>query len=130
MRFREVSRRTGQQLGVDGATVEYIVEGWLRVSLQLLADGHTIPTVLGTIRTKRADARRRRSRGHRRDLKILMSREARAVLDRTTPTPRQIKVRPPRSVEHLVQRRFAPPRFSVPDGGRDEIGNRSTARSH
>jgi len=62
MRFRDVSRRTAQQLGVDGPTVEYIVEGWFRVSMGLLADGHSIPTVLGTIRTKKTDARLRRSR--------------------------------------------------------------------
>lgn len=84
MRFRDVSRRTAEQLGLDAPTVEFVVEGWLRVSMQLLADGHSIPTVLGTIRTKRADARLRRSRGWRRDLKIATSREARAALDRLT----------------------------------------------
>lgn len=62
MRFSEVAQRTGKQLGVDSATVEYVVEGWLRVSMQLLADGHSIPTVLGTLRTKPTDARLRRSR--------------------------------------------------------------------
>lgn len=114
MRFRDVSRRTAQQLGVDGATVEYIVEGFLRVSMQLLADGHSIPTVLGTIRTKRTDARLRRSRGWRRDLKIVTSREARAALDRLTPTRRLLKVRPAHSAAHLVERRFTAPRFIMP----------------
>jgi len=88
MRFRDVSMRTAKQLGSDRATVEYIVEGWLRVAMTLLADGHSIPTVLGTLRTKRADARLQRSRGYRRDLKIVTSLEARAVLDRSSPTRR------------------------------------------
>lgn len=114
MRFRDVSRRTAQQLGVDGSTVEYIVEGWLRVSMQLLADGHSIPTVLGTLRTKRTDARLRRSRGWRRDLKIVTSREARASLDRLTPTRRPPQVRPARAARHLAPTRFSPPRFTVP----------------
>lgn len=106
MRFREVSRRTAEQLDLDGPMVEYVVEGWLRVAMRLLADGHTIPTVLGTIRTKRADARRRRSRGHRRDLKIVTSREARVAIDRLTPTRQPLKVRPARA-EHLAQPRFS-----------------------
>lgn len=114
MRFRDVSRRTAQQLGVDASTVEYIVEGWLRVSMQLLADGHSIPTVLGTMRTKRTDARLRRSRGWRRDLKIVTSHEARAALDRLTPTRRPAKVRPARAARHLAQPRFSPPRFTEP----------------
>jgi len=42
-----------RQLGIDGSTVEYVVEGWLRVAMKLLADGHSVPTVLGTIRTAR-----------------------------------------------------------------------------
>lgn len=93
VRFREVSRITAKQLGTDGATVEYIVEGWLRVATRLLAEGHTIPTVLGTMRTKRADARLRRSRGYRREVKIVTSREARAALDRLTQTRRPPLVR-------------------------------------
>lgn len=99
MRFREISRLAAEQLGSDGPTVEYIVEGWLRVAMRLLADGHSIPTVLGTLRTKRADARLQRSRGFRRDLKILTSLEARAILDRMSPTRRYPKRRdsaPPR----------------------------------
>jgi len=75
MRFRDVSMRTAKQLGSDRATVEYIVEGWLRVAMTLLADGHSVPTVLGTLRTKRADARLQRSRGYRRELKIVTSLE-------------------------------------------------------
>lgn len=39
MRFREVSRRTAEQLDLDGPMVEYVVEGWLRVAMRLLADG-------------------------------------------------------------------------------------------
>lgn len=112
MRFREVSRKAAEQLGLDGATVEYVVEGWLRVAMQLLADGHSIPTVLGTLRTKRADARLRRSRGWRRDLKIVTSLEARGALDRLTPSRRPAKVRPARAAQHL-----GPPRFSMPRGG-------------
>ena len=109
MRFREVSRTTAEQLGVDRPTVEYVVEGFLRVAMRLLADGHTVPTVLGTIRTKKADARRRRSRGHRRDLKIVMSREARSAIDRSSPTRIQAKERrPPRDAEQFVRRFPAP----------------------
>lgn len=114
MRFREVSRKTAEQLGLDGATVEYVVEGWLRVSMQLLADGHSIPTVLGTIRTKKTDARLRRSRGWRRDLKIVTSLEARAALDRLTPTRRASNTRPAQAARHLVPSRLSPPRFTVP----------------
>jgi hypothetical protein len=117
MRFREVSRRTADQLGLDSPTVEYIVEGWLRVAMRLLADGHTIPTPLGTIRTKRADARLRRSRGYRRDLKIVTSREARASIDQLRPTRRPLKVRPARGAQHLVPPRFSPPRFGMPSVG-------------
>lgn len=114
MRFRDVSRRTARQLGMDGSTVEYVVEGFLRVSMQLLADGHSVPTVLGTIRTKRADARLRRSRGWRRDLKIVTSLEARSALDRLTPSRRPAKVRSPRAAQHLVPPRFSSPRFTMP----------------
>lgn len=114
MRFREVTRKTAEQLGLDGATVEYVVEGWLRVSMRLLADGHSISTVIGTIRTKRADARLRRSRGYRRDLKIITSREARAALDRLTPTRRPPTVRSERAAQRLAPPRFSPPRFTVP----------------
>ena len=111
MRFGDVSRRPGQQLGVESSMVEYIVEGLLRVSMQLLADGHSIPTVLGTIRTKRADARLRRSRGWRRDLKIVTSHEARASLDRLTPTRLPATGRA-RRLGARVPPRFPPPRFS------------------
>lgn len=114
MRFREVTRKTAEQLGLDGATVEYVVEGWLRVSMRLLADGHSISTVIGTIRTKRADARLRRSRGYRRDLKIITSREARAALDRLTPTRRPPAVRSAKDAQRLAPPRFSPPRFTVP----------------
>lgn len=114
MRFRDVSRRTAQQLGVEASTVEYIVEGWLRVSMQLLADGHSIPTVLGTMRTKKTDARLRRSRGWRRDLKIVTSLEARGALDRLTPSRLPATVRARRPAPRVVPSRFAPPRFSVP----------------
>jgi len=114
MRFREVSRRTAQQLGVDAPTVEFIVEGFLRVSMQLLADGHSIPTVLGTIRTKKTDARLRRSRGWRRDVKIVTSREARSALDRLTPTRLPVKARSPRPGSRVVRPRFSPIRFSMP----------------
>lgn len=108
MRFRDVARRTAQQLGVEASTVEFIVEGFLRAAMQLLADGHSVPTVLGTIRTKRADARLRRSRGWRRDLKIVTSLEARGALDRLTPTRRPLKVRrAAQAPEHLVQRRLS-----------------------
>lgn len=86
MRFRDVSRRTAEQLGLGAPTVEFVVEGWMRVAMRLLADGHSLPTVLRTSRTKSADARLRRSRGWRRDLKIMTSYEARAALDRLTPT--------------------------------------------
>jgi len=99
MRFREVSRLTAKRLESDTSTVEFFVEGWLRVALELLGDGHSIPTVLGTLRAKRADARLQRSRGYRRDLKIVTSPRARAVLDRSSPTRRHSKrrnnVRPP-----------------------------------
>lgn len=112
MRFRDVSRRTAEQLGFDAPTVEFVVEGWLRVSMQLLADGHSIPTVLGTIRTKRADARLRRSRGWRRELKIVTSPEARAALDRLTPTRRPTVKGPARANPHLARSRVSPPRFT------------------
>lgn len=114
MRFRDVSRRTANQLGVDGPTVEYIVEGFLRVSMQLLADGHSIPTVLGTLRTKKTDARLRRSRGWRRDVKIVTSREARSALDRLTPTRLAVRARNPRPGSRIAPPRFSPPRIFVP----------------
>jgi len=103
MRSRDVSRLAAKRLQSDSSTVEFFVEGWLRVALELLGDGHSIPTVLGTLRVKRADARLQRSRGYRRDLKIVTSVEARSVLDRASPTRRyprrRTNVRPPIRVQ-------------------------------
>lgn len=73
-----------KQLGVTESTATYIVEGWFSIALRLLGDGHTVCTPIGRIKTRRADARRRRNRGHVRDLKIRESKKARRVLDRVT----------------------------------------------
>lgn len=118
MRFREVSCRTGKQLGVEASTVQYIVEGFLRVAMQLLADGHSIPTVLGTLRTKKTDARLRRSRGWRRDVKIVTSRAARTALDRLTPTRLPVKVHARRVGSRVAPPRLSRPRFSIPSASR------------
>jgi len=118
MRFSEVSQRTGKQLGVDTSTVEYIVEGWLRVAMQLLSDGHSIPTVLGKLRTKPTDARLRRSRGWRRELKIVTSLEARAALDRMSPTRLPAKSRVRRPEGRVVPPTSGPPRFTLSNASR------------
>lgn len=88
-----MTRHAAKQLGVDFATMDFIVEGWFRVAARILADGHTVPTMLGTFKTKRADARLRRSHGYRRDLKLVISQEARALLDRTNPALRDFWAR-------------------------------------
>jgi hypothetical protein len=85
MRFREVAGATAKRLGMDAETVAFVVEGWFHVAGEVLADGDTVPTPIGTLKTRRADARIRRSRGFRRDVKITPRTEFRVKLNRINP---------------------------------------------
>lgn len=85
MRFRELASETAKQLRMETEIVAYVVEGWFLVAGRRLTDGHTIPTPIGTIKTRRADPRVRRSRGYRRDVKIVPRTLFRVQLNRIDP---------------------------------------------
>jgi len=85
MRFRESASETAKLLHMETETVAFVIEGWFHVVGRRLSDGDTIPTPIGTIKTRRADARLRKSRGYRRDVKIVPATEFRIQLNRINP---------------------------------------------
>ena len=120
MRFREVASEAAKQLNMDAETVAFVVEGWFHVVGERLAEGHTIPTPIGTLKTKRADARIRRSRGYRRDVKIAPRTEFRVKLnrinpDRPAPLPAPADARPP-SLRRTIPRKLSFPRIPTANG--------------
>ena len=63
--------------------VEFVVGGWFHLAGRKLSEGHTIGTPLGRIMVKQAHGQRRKWLGHKRDLKIVLTKQFRKRLDRT-----------------------------------------------